>query len=215
MEKSDPETTSDRIGSSFAEILKMHDSSPACCYHVNHFEDSDMNLSSYMGLGKDDYHDVLMGSGLLQKPKSNQLWHKTDKWKFFLGRYLFEERNFTKQQVRSISPMKRMCWIRLGKMGKQNYQPQNQPGSVNIQSFEKLERKYLDKDGTSLTHRILYIVWGGMQLQKELEEIKACEQMENEGSVAVVDSQQSVAIGRTAGGTERVVDEVVDGDSST
>ena len=186
----------------------MHDGSPACCYHVNHFEDSDMNLSSYMGLGKDDYHDVLMGSGLLQKPKSNQLWHKTDKWKFFLGRYLFEERNFTKQQVRSISPMKRMCWIRLGKMGKQNYQPQNQPGSVKIQSFEKFERKYLDENGTSLTHRILYIVWGEMQLQKEVEEIKARaphEQVENEGSVAVVDSQQSVAIGKT----KRVFEEVL------
>eukprot|EP00957_Ditylum_brightwellii_P130422 9949161-Ditylum_brightwellii.AAC.1 len=51
-----------------------------------------------------------------------------------------------------------------------------------------------------------------MQLQKELEEIKACKQVENKGSVAVVDSQQSVAIGRTAGGTKHVVDKVVDGD---
>eukprot|EP00957_Ditylum_brightwellii_P120182 9170604-Ditylum_brightwellii.AAC.1 len=49
-----------------------------------------------------------------------------------------------------------------------------------------------------------------MQLQKELEEIKACKQVENKGTVAVVDSQQSVAIGRTAGGTKRVVDKVVD-----
>ena len=128
---------------------------------------------------------------------------------------MIEERNFTEQKVSSISSMPRLRWIRLGKVGKQHYQPQNQPGSVKIQLFEKLERKYLDEDGTSLTHRILYIVQREMQLQKELEEIKARKQMENEGSVAVVDSQQSVAIGRTAGGTERVVDEVVDGDSST
>ena len=53
-----------------------------------------------------------------------------------------------------------------------------------------------------------------MQLQKELEEVKARahhEQVKNEGSVAVVDSQQSGIKART-GRTERVVDKVVDGD---
>ena len=89
------------------------------------------------------------------------MWHKTENWKPFLGRYMIEERNFTEQKVSSISSIPRLRWIRLGKVGKQHYQPQNQPGSVNIQSFEKLERKYLDEDhGTSLTHRILYIVQG-------------------------------------------------------
>ena len=212
MEKSDPETTSDCVGSSFADILKMHDRSPACWYHVNHVENSDLNLSSYIGLEKDEYHDVLIALGVLKRTKKNQLWHKTENWKSFLGRYMIEERNFTEQKVGSISSMPRLRWIRLGKVGKHNYQPKNQPGSVKIQSFEKLERKNLDEDGTSLTHRILYIVRGEMQLQKELEEIEAREQVENEGSVAVVDSQESVAIASTAGRTERVFEEVVDGD---
>ena len=68
---------------------------------------------------------------------------------------------------------------------------------LKIQSFQqKLERKYLDKDGTSLTHRILYIVTGEMQLQNELEEIKPCtchKQVENEGSVAVVIAKKVLA----------------------
>ena len=118
MEKSDPETTSDCVGSSFADILKMHDHSPACWYHVNHVENSDLNLSSYIGLEKDEYHDVLIALGVLKRTKKNQLWHKTENWKSFLGRYMIEERNFTEQKVGSISSMPRLRWIRLGKVGK-------------------------------------------------------------------------------------------------
>ena len=87
MEKSDPETTSDCVGSSFADILKMHDHSPACWYHVNHVENSDLNLSSYIGLEKDEYHDVLIALGVLKRTKKNQLWHKTENWKSFLHQH--------------------------------------------------------------------------------------------------------------------------------
>ena len=67
MEKSDPETTSDCVASSFADILKMQNRSPACWYHVNHVKHSDLNLSSYIGLEMDKYHDVLIALGVLKQ----------------------------------------------------------------------------------------------------------------------------------------------------
>ena len=65
--------------------IKFDDSNPACWYHVNHVEDSDMkNLSSYMGLGKDEYHDVLIGLGLLQNPRAINYGTKLRNGSFFL-----------------------------------------------------------------------------------------------------------------------------------
>ena len=178
MKKLHSNAIDDSLREGFAEILLMHNSHPACWYHINYVQGSDSNLSSYIGRNENEYYEILEALGLMQKTKAGIIWHKKPKWEnLFKLHKLPDHYQITCAQDRRVSrTIRKLYWVRLGMTGKAKYNPINQPKTVKKHSFEVLERKILlgeEADDASIASKVLFLAQAAtcMREDEEMEEL--------------------------------------------
>ena len=180
MKKLHSNAIDDSLSEGFAEILLMHNSHPACWYHINYVQGSDSNLSSYIGSNEKEYHEILEALGLMKKTKAGIIWHKKPKWEnLFKLHKLPDHYQITCAQDRRVSrTIRKLYWVRLGMTGKAKYNPINQPKTVKKHSFEVLERKILlgeEADDASIASKVLFLAQAATRMREDEEIEKLAE----------------------------------------
>jgi hypothetical protein len=180
MKKLHSNAIDDSLSEGFAEILLMHNSHPACWYHINYVQGSDSNLSSYIGRNENEYYEILEALGLMKKTKAGIIWHKKPKWEnLFKVHKLPDHYQITCAQDRRVSgTIRKLYWVSLGMTGKAKYTPLNQPKTVKKHSFEVLERKILlgeEADDASIASKVLFLAQAATRMREDEEMEKLAE----------------------------------------
>ena len=137
--------------------------------------DSNRNLLRYLGLTEDKYKRLLAARKIKQGAETTFVV-KDSKWKELQVQFGIPGDSFEFSK-RKWKGEKNVKWVRLGqKSGKHdNYHAGNQPNDMKVQSFERLEQKFLRSlEQPSMVMQVKFVLG-------KLEELKTCQREENDG----------------------------------
>ena len=75
----------DSVSSGLANMLLLHQDRPACWHHLQHVQNSDQNIFTYLRMSENEYNDMLLACKLgRQMYKDKPIQHLKNNWEDLL-----------------------------------------------------------------------------------------------------------------------------------